>query len=149
MSMESLLFALGSGAIASIIAVFIVEAVWLPLVRRMQLRRATGTYHIHDILGNALGNNAGDINYAKLKIKGWFKPMVFIEAFDYDTHQAWTAVANFDALGYHGYGFYRYNNQVDAGTIDLVSLNDNDSRWACRTYAYHVSGYAIFHWHKQ
>jgi hypothetical protein len=135
------------GTATSLIAVFLVEVVLRPIVHRWQMRGTTGTYLIHSIDGTPIRNAAGKSNYAKLMTKGWFKPRIVIEAFDYDTKQAWEATANFDELGFHGYGFYRYGNQEDAGAIELHALSDG--KWACRTYAYHTNVYSVLHWYKQ
>ena len=139
--------ALVGGTIASLLAVFLVEVVLLPIIRRWRLRSTTGTYHIYRIDGVPIRDQAGRTNYAKLTMKGWYSPKIIIDAFDYDTDRSWSATAHFDELGFHGYGFYRDADQVDGGAIDLIALADD--KWACRTYAYHTNDVTVLHWHRQ
>ncbi|MCO6465707.1 MAG: hypothetical protein J5I53_03735 [Bradyrhizobiaceae bacterium] len=139
--------ALVGGTVASLFALFLVEVILLPINRRRRLRGTVGTYFVHHIDGTPIRNAADKSNYVKLKTKGWFSPKIIIEAFDYDTNRSWLATAHFDELGFHGYGFYRYADQVDGGTIDLIALADG--KWACRTNAYHTDGVAVFHWYRQ
>ena len=135
------------GALASLLAVFLVEALLLPIIRRLRLRGTNGTYHVHHIGGGPISGPNRKINYVKLRTKGWYNPVINIEAFDYDTSQSWNAITSFDAIGSHGYGYYQYSNQEDGGSLELFALADG--KWACRTHAYHSNNVAIFHWHKQ
>lgn len=143
MSWENLV----GGVLASLLALLLVEVVWLPIIRRRRLSSTAGKYHVHHLDGTAIQDTAGKTNCVELKVTGWLSPKVSISAFDYDQKRPWSAVANFDELGVHGHGYYRYCNQTDGGAIELFALADD--KWACRTYAYHTNGVAVFHWYKQ
>jgi len=67
-----MLDALISGVMASLVAVAMLEVVLIPIWRRCKLRRIAGKYYIHRIDGKPIVNQAGEQNYAILKVAGWF-----------------------------------------------------------------------------
>ena len=138
---------ISAGAFASLIAVAMLEGVLLPLYRRWRLRTVKGTYNVYRKNGKAFQNNAGDINYVKVKVVGWFSVKVEIEGRDYDTDRRWNATAYFDVPNVHGYCYYAYGNEPDGGYMELFALDGGT--WAAKTHPYHSNEVAIFHWKHQ
>jgi len=141
-----MLDALISGVIASLVAVAMLEVVLIPIWRRCKLSRIAGKYYIHRIDGKPIVNQAGEQNYAILKVAGWFSQSLDVSGFDYDTNKGWKGAGSLDYDGQCGSLFYSYDNKVDAGEIRLFKVAD--AKFAARTYAFHANEAPAFFWTK-